>query len=55
MISIIIGIFLFVGIGVFVLLDEWIKIIQNFKYGYLIVMFYIFMVIFLIYGYTHYL
>lgn len=53
MISIVIGILLFVGIGVFVILDEWVKTIKNFKYGYLIVIFYIVMAIFLIYGYTH--
>ncbi len=45
MLSIVIGIFLFVGIGVYIIIDDLISMAKNFKHGYFIVMFYIVMAI----------
>lgn len=49
MLSIVIGIFLFVGIGIYIVLDDWISMIKNFKHGYILAMFYIIMAIVILY------
>lgn len=53
MMSIVIGILYFLGMAIYLIVSDLITIIKNFKYGYIIVLFYIAMAIFLIYGYTH--